>query len=126
MMAKAKRRETTEVLEVPDTESLVVRHTIRLKVVRGPGAGKIIELKHKPVRAGRDDDVDLYLDDPAASRKHFEVAPERGEFILRDLGSTNGTRLNKVPMLECRLSNGDIISVGQIDVAFVEELEVRT
>jgi len=124
-MTKGKRRETTEVLEVRETDSLVVHHTIRLKVVRGPGSGKIIELKSKPVLAGRADEVDLYLDDPAASRKHFEVAPERGEFILRDLGSTNGTRLNKVPMLECRLSNGDIISVGQIDVAFIEELEVK-
>ena len=124
-MNQKKRRDTTEVLEVKETSSLVVKHNIQLKIVRGKGAGTAVRLSNSPVLAGRADDADLYIDDPAASRRHFEVAQERGEWVLRDLDSTNGTRLNKVPMLECRLSSGDIISVGQVDVAFLEELEVQ-
>jgi len=77
------------------------------------------------VVAGRDQEADLLLEDDAASRQHFEVVPQRGDYILRDLSSTNGTQLNRVPLLECRLNNGDVITVGKTDIIFVQELVVR-
>lgn len=118
-------KEHTRVASLRRMSTLVVKRRSLLKVVRGEGAGTEVELDARAIRAGRSDDADLILDDPAASRQHFEVKPYRGGYVLQDLGSTNGTEVNRVPVLECRLSNGDIISVGETDVAFFEQTEVE-
>ena len=51
--------------------------------------------------------------DELASRRHAELFLHEGRLSIKDLESTNGTQLNRVPMLECRLNNGDVITVGQ-------------
>lgn len=118
-------KEHTRVGPARRNTTLVVRRRSLLRVVRGVGAGTEILLDNMAVRAGRADEADLILDDPAASRQHFEVCPYRGGYLVRDLGSTNGTEVNRVGVLECRLSNGDIITVGETDVAFFEKTEVQ-
>jgi ABC-type multidrug transport system ATPase subunit/ABC-type multidrug transport system permease subunit len=50
------------------------------------------------MRIGRDAANEIVVDDPNVSRFHAEVAPEAGGLVLRDLGSTNGTRLDGVPI----------------------------
>ena len=119
------KKENTRIASVRRLDTLVVTRRSVLRVVRGEGAGTEVVLLDRAVQAGRSDDAHLILDDPAASRAHFEVKPWRGGYVLQDLGSTNGTEVNRVPVLECRLSNGDIISVGETDVAFFEEAQVQ-
>lgn len=92
-----------------------------LRYLQGPRAGQRVELGAEPLLAGRGDDLPLPLDDPAASRRQFEIRRWRDHFVLDDLGSTNGTQVNHVLVAECRLADGDIISVGDIDLAFLEE-----
>lgn len=118
-------KERTRITAAPRNETLVVKRRSVLRVVRGIGAGNEVRLGDAPVQAGRSDDADLILDDPSASRNHFEVTPYRGGYVLHDLGSTNGTEVNRVQVLECRLSNGDIISVGETDVGYFEETQVH-
>lgn len=118
-------KEHTRIGATRRNATLVVRRSSMLRVVRGAGAGTEVLLDTTSIRAGRADESDLIIDDPAASRNHFEVSPYRGGYVLRDLGSTNGTEVNRVPVLECRLSNGDIITVGETDVAFFERTEVQ-
>jgi len=117
--------EKTQITRAKALDTIVVKRRSLLRIVRGVGVGQEVALDDRPKYAGRSDDADLILDDPAASRKHFEIKAGGGGHVLHDLGSTNGTQVNRTPVLECRLSNGDIISVGETDVAFCEETAVE-
>ena len=123
-------RSTTKViklkqLERKDRDSLIIEHVVLLKILRGKHQGTICELGEDTVVAGRSEDTDLVIDDPSASRQHFEVISRMGSHVMRDLNSTNGTTVNGVKVAECRLSNGDIISVGNTEIGFFEQKKVR-
>jgi adenylate cyclase len=62
---------------------------------------------------GRSPDSDIQLDDSSASLTHALIDKENGDFILRDLGSTNGTFLNKKRVTESELKSGDVIMIGR-------------
>ncbi len=119
------KNEKTQITLAKALDTIVVKRRSLLRIVRGIGAGQDVALDEHPVNAGRSDEADLILDDPAASRKHFVVKAGQGGYVLHDLGSTNGTQVNHTPVLECRLTNGDIITVGETDVAFCEETDVE-
>jgi hypothetical protein len=102
-------------------ETIQVQRKSLLKVIRGAGVGRTVQLSASRMVAGRVEEADLLLDDPAASRTHFEVISLPSGYLLRDLESTNGTAVNRVEVSECRLSNGDIITVGETDIGFFEE-----
>jgi len=75
----------------------------------------------QPVIIGRQAQCDLSLQDNDVSRAHAEVSFENGQYILRDLGSTNGTFLNgKEITTPSPLSPGDRIEVGPREVTFCE------
>ncbi len=102
-----------------------VRRQCLLRVVRGPGTGETVTLGQRTVRVGRAPDCGLRLQDPSASRRHFEVCKQQEHHVIRDLRSTNGTLVNDTPIVECRLANGDLITVGEICLVFLEETEVH-
>ena len=64
------------------------------------------------VTIGRLPECAIVLRDANVSRRHAQIRLEDDGVVLRDLGSTNGTRVNDVPVKERRLRNGDRISVG--------------
>lgn len=70
------------------------------------------------IRIGRQADNDLVLPDPGVSRHHAEVVLERRAYVLRDLGSKNGTLVNGSLTREHRLSDGDRFTVGRSVVEF--------
>ena len=117
--------EKTQISLAKAMDTIVVKRRSLLRIVRGIGTGQVVTLDNHPVSAGRSDNADLILDDPAASRKHFVVKAGQGGYVLHDMGSTNGTQVNRTPVLECRLTNGDIVTVGETDVAFCEETDVE-
>lgn len=74
-----------------------------------------IELGTGTVQIGRHPDNTLPISDDLASRFHCIIEPDgMGRFLLRDLGSRNGTRLNGERVNECLLSGGDVISIGKV------------
>ncbi len=75
---------------------------------------------HAPVVAGRETTADIHIDSDRASRRHFEISPEAGSFILRDLESRNGTRINGRRVLRRRLRDGDVIEAGRRMLVFLE------
>jgi pSer/pThr/pTyr-binding forkhead associated (FHA) protein len=89
-----------------------------LTVVRGRSAGARYVLTSATTVIGRSSDCDIVLDDSAVSRRHAEI--RRGEvgFTLADRGSLNGTYLNRVPVDDVPLSDGDHIQVGQFRLQF--------
>ena len=72
---------------------------------------------------GRDDDVDIVLDDGGVSRRHSEIrVTNDGPHLvasLSDLGSTNGTFLNGERVTSVRLNDGDRITVGRTSMIFL-------
>ena len=69
---------------------------------------------------GRSRSCDLTLTSPDASRRHAEIAAEGGRFLLRDLGSTNGTWVNGERVGERVLESGDRIDIGGEILTFCE------
>lgn len=74
---------------------------------------------------GRGEGCEISLDDGAVSRKHVEIRQENGSYFWRDLGSTNGTRLNGRRMTEGKLQSGDCLLVGSTEFRFDLEEEVE-
>ncbi len=67
-----------------------------LEVVEGPDKGRLHIFDNNGGTIGRSGDADLMLEDPNLSRRHAEVIYDDGAFLLEDLGSTNGTRVDGV------------------------------
>jgi FHA domain/zinc-ribbon domain len=91
-----------------------------LLVKRGPGAGSRFVLASDSTSAGRHPDSDIFLDDVTVSRRHAEVV-RRGEgFAVRDVGSLNGTYLNRERIeTEQPLENGDELQIGRFKLVFL-------
>jgi pSer/pThr/pTyr-binding forkhead associated (FHA) protein len=66
-----------------------------LLVTAGPLAGTQIELADQQITVGRADDATLVLNDDYASTRHARLFPQDGQWIVEDLGSTNGTYLDR-------------------------------
>jgi pSer/pThr/pTyr-binding forkhead associated (FHA) protein len=75
-------------------------------------APEVVALDGRTVALGRSAEG-VRIDDPYASDRHARIEPDGEEYVLRDLGSTNGTFLNAVRLSEpARLAAGDQIGVG--------------
>jgi hypothetical protein len=80
--------------------------------------GKAFPLSKERVIIGRLGESDIALSDPGVSRRHAEVRRENGEFVVADLGSTNGTMVNEATIGERALEEGDRITVGKTVLEF--------
>jgi hypothetical protein len=67
----------------------------QLLVTQGPLAGSRITLDSRPILIGRADDSTLKLDDDYASTRHARISQQGEEWYVEDLGSTNGTYLER-------------------------------
>jgi pSer/pThr/pTyr-binding forkhead associated (FHA) protein len=89
-----------------------------LVVKRGPNAGSKFLLDTDLTRVGRHPDSDIFLDDITVSRRHAEVMREGAGYELCDVGSLNGTYLNRERVERSSLSNGDEIQIGKFKLVF--------
>jgi hypothetical protein len=82
-------------------------------------SGERISLGDRPIIIGRQSDCHVTLNDQNVSRRHAEIRPGRGAYVIRDLGSTNGTLVNGTRIVaEQRLRDGDILGFGSTYVRF--------
>ena len=82
-------------------------------------SGQRVSLGDRPVTVGRQGDCTIPLNDQNVSRRHAEIRPNRQNYVVVDLGSTNGTMVNGTRIHgETALSDGDIISFGSTYVRF--------
>jgi pSer/pThr/pTyr-binding forkhead associated (FHA) protein len=115
-----------EGFESPDTETVPVRvagalppGTALLAVRRGPNAGARFLLDHDVTTSGRHPDSDIFLDDVTVSRRHAEFRRAGGFFTVRDVGSLNGTYVNRERVEAATLSSGDEVQIGKFRLVFV-------
>jgi pSer/pThr/pTyr-binding forkhead associated (FHA) protein len=99
-------------------ESLPVG-TALLVVKRGPNAGSRFLLDSDITTAGRHRDSHIFLDDVTVSRRHAEFYRYGDRFIVRDVGSLNGTYVNQERIEEAVLTGGDEVQVGKFRLVFL-------
>src|SRR3954449_10617144 len=92
--------------------------TALLVVLRGPNTGARFLLDDDEVLSGRHPDSDIFLDDVTVSRKHAVFRRTEGRFIVRDVGSLNGTYVNRELVDEAVLTTGDEVQIGKFRLVF--------
>ncbi|GAB2646918.1 FHA domain-containing protein [Prescottella soli] len=90
-----------------------------LVVKRGPNAGSRFLLDQPTTSAGRHPDSDIFLDDVTVSRRHAEFRQDDDEFQVVDVGSLNGTYVNREPVDSAVLANGDEVQIGKFRLVFL-------
>lgn len=97
----------------PGVGMLVVRH--------GPNAGSSYRLETAVTAIGRHPDSEIFLDDITVSRRHVVVEkdPDHGGYTLRDVGSLNGTYVNRKRVDSAQLHHGDEVQIGRYRLSFV-------
>jgi hypothetical protein len=90
-------------------------------VVRSGGgrAGEHFSPQGERTTIGRSPDCDIFLDDVTVSRKHAELLQEDGRFTINDLGSLNGTYVNRRRIESSPLSDGDELQIGKYRLTFL-------
>lgn len=79
------------------------------------------ELGDTTVRIGRSADAHVRLNDPLVSREHARIDKQNGTFVIRDLGSKNGTTLRGAPLVTAgKLTDGDEIRIGGASLRFYQ------
>ncbi len=93
---------------------------VGLLVVRsGPETGSSYRLDRKSTAIGRHPDSDVFLDDITVSRRHVVIDKTDAGYVLRDVGSLNGTYVNKKRVDESPLRYGDEVQIGRYRLSFV-------
>ncbi|MEO8704474.1 MAG: sigma 54-interacting transcriptional regulator [Kofleriaceae bacterium] len=109
----------TEALSQPAPVRALVRECQLVRVESGEahvfGAERVV--------VGADPRADLVINDPAMSRFHCELTITGGACVVRDLGSRNGTMVDRVPIIEAPLRDGALLALGRTELRF--ELSTR-
>ena len=86
---------------------------------RGPNAGSRFLLDSDLTTVGRHPGSDIFLDDVTVSRRHAEFYRHGAGFIVRDVGSLNGTYVNRERIEEAELFGGDEVQIGKFRLLFM-------
>jgi hypothetical protein len=93
-----------------------------LVVKRGPNAGSRFLLDQDVTTAGRHPDSDIFLDDVTVSRRHVEFRRAGAAFTVYDVGSLNGTYVNRERIDSATLSGGDEVQIGKFRLVYLTSL----
>ena len=103
--------EAAAVQALPPTSALLLMQ-------RGPSAGARFLLDAERTTAGRSTHADIFLDDVTVSRKHAEFVRDGNQFVVRDIGSLNGTYVNRERIDASVLRPGDEVQIGKYRMTF--------
>lgn len=115
-------------MSIATTEPVVRR--VRLRIAAGPEAGRVftrdLTVAGAPLRGGRSDVCDVVLCDPRVSDLHFELVPQRGALIVRDLASATGVLVGDLRVREAWLAPGAGFCIGgtRLELEAVEVTDV--
>ncbi len=98
-------------------DALPAGHAL-LVVQRGPGSGSRFLLDQDVVNAGRHPDSEIFLDDVTVSRRHASFQRAGDTFSVSDVGSLNGTYVNRDRIDKVVLKDGDEVQIGKFRLVF--------
>lgn len=104
--------ESAAVQALPPTSALLIMQR------GGPSAGARFLLDAERTTAGRSTSADIFLDDVTVSRKHAEFVRDGQHFLVRDIGSLNGTYVNRSRIDAVALRPGDEVQIGKYRMTF--------
>jgi hypothetical protein len=111
--------ETGELIPV-ELEDVVTEEGAALVIRSGGGrVGESFPLDRDRMTIGRRPDCDIFLDDVTVSRDHALLVRRSGEFHIDDLGSLNGTYVNRARIESHRLTDGDELQIGKFKLTFL-------
>jgi pSer/pThr/pTyr-binding forkhead associated (FHA) protein len=116
IVTPAEERDADEDLKVSPDE--LEAGDALLVVRKGPNEGSKYVLDAEVTRAGRHPDSDIFLDDITVSRRHAEIVRRADGFHVIDVGSLNGTYMNRDRVEEAKLGNGDELQIGKFKLVF--------
>lgn len=112
--------ESAATAEAPTTTDNLPAGSALLVVKRGPNAGARFLLDQPTTTVGRHPEADVFLDDVTVSRRHAEFrVTDSSEFEVVDVGSLNGTYVNREPRNAQVLHSGDEIQIGKFRLVFI-------
>ncbi len=116
----------TDAVSLPDgleeeSQHLAAQKKAKLVIARGNNEGKEFELKEREIFIGRTPEAGIWLDETTVSRRHACIIFRKGCYLVRDLGSLNGTCVNGQPITERFLEDDDELEVGEICLRFEQE-----
>ena len=113
--------ETGELVPV-DVEQVVAHEGAALVIRAGGGrVGESFALGGERMTIGRRPDSDVFLDDVTVSRDHALLVRRGEDYYLDDLGSLNGTYVNRRRIESHQLADGDEIQIGKYKLSFLEK-----
>ena len=92
-------------------------------VLKGENRGREYEIINNPSVLGREEKVDIYLKGNTISRRHASIGFEEDKFYIKDLDSTNGTKINGKFIktgTKSTLNHRDRIELGDVEVQFLK------
>ena len=121
--------DTTEVYQLDESGELRavdlddVTHEGATLVIRAGGgrAGEAFNISGERMTIGRSPEAEVFLDDVTVSRNHALLVRRRDGLYIDDLGSLNGTYVNRRRIESHRLQNGDELQVGKYKLTYLDE-----
>ena len=83
--------------------------------------GRVFELLKPQVSLGRLPDNDIHIDHGSVSGHHAMLTLDGEDFLVQDMNSTNGTRVNGAKISQHKLTRGDLLQVGNIQLSYESE-----
>jgi pSer/pThr/pTyr-binding forkhead associated (FHA) protein len=95
----------------------------KLHILSGQLEGKVVDLMEERVTLGRALDNTIRMEDGTVSHHHAMFVLDGVGYKLRDLNSTNGTRVNSMRVVETKLNNGDQVRVGSVEMRYESDVK---
>jgi hypothetical protein len=100
------------------------RHGLAREIVELALGDEVHPLEGRgPWAIGRSQDSDIVINDPNVSRRHARISRADNNFLVEDLGSTNGTLLDGAPIDRERIEGGDELTFGQTTARFIRRID---
>ncbi len=74
---------------------------------------RTLETDKAEITIGRNENSDIHINNLGASKKHARIFRRKGEYIIEDLKSTNGTLMNNENIITAKLTGEDVVTIGK-------------
>jgi hypothetical protein len=119
-LANSQTAETTQVMSATVAQTAPARRGHAMLLLQTPSGPQPIPVESTTATVGRGLGNDIILEDTRVSRHHAQLRYKARRFWVTDLNSTNGTFVNGARVSETALRDGDVISLGGLELTFKE------